>query len=271
MKYIIISVCVFSFVSCAKNKITNEKDYTAFLTPKYFNEAAQKNQQEIAFWTHRLQKDTGSYVNKLELGYNYISLFKLTGHIENLKTGDSLLKSASAKLNNSDPGILQALAQVSITQHQFSNAAAYNQSAYRKNGSAYIHSLLSFDAGMELGWFSVANKSLVQLNDQSSFDFLIRKAKFQDHSGVLQGAIKTMEKAFKKIKNTNKVHLYCWTLSNLGDMYGHAGRIKESYNAYLKILRRDPAYLYALKGIAWIAYSHDGDLKEAERILKFIK
>jgi tetratricopeptide (TPR) repeat protein len=53
-------------------------------------------------------------------------------------------------------------------------------------------------------------------------------------------------------------------------MYGHAGRIKESYDAYLKVLQKDSSYIYALKGIAWIIYSNDRDTKEAKHILHYI-
>jgi hypothetical protein len=53
-------------------------------------------------------------------------------------------------------------------------------------------------------------------------------------------------------------------------MYGHAGRIKESYRAYLEVLEKDPSNLYCLKGIAWIAYSYDGNNESAKHILQYI-
>jgi len=78
-----------------------------------------------------------------------------------------------------------------------------------------------------------------------------------------------MEQAFEKVKHDRK-DLYCWTLSNLGDMYGHAGRVADSYNAYLEVLRKDSCYIYALKGIAWIVYSHDQNAEEAKRIYEYL-
>jgi tetratricopeptide (TPR) repeat protein len=53
-------------------------------------------------------------------------------------------------------------------------------------------------------------------------------------------------------------------------MYGHAGRVKEAYKAYLKVLSIDPDYDYALKGIAWIAFSHDHNFEEARKIATYI-
>ena len=53
-------------------------------------------------------------------------------------------------------------------------------------------------------------------------------------------------------------------------MYGHAGRVKEAYKNYIDILKIDSNYLYALKGIAWISFSHDHNTQEAKRILHYI-
>jgi tetratricopeptide (TPR) repeat protein len=78
-----------------------------------------------------------------------------------------------------------------------------------------------------------------------------------------------METAFEKVKDKKK-SLYVWILSNLGDMYGHAGRVEEAYKAYLDVLKKDPSNLYCLKGIAWIAWSHDNNAAEAKRVLEFI-
>jgi tetratricopeptide (TPR) repeat protein len=136
-------------------------------------------------------------------------------------------------------------------------------------GDMYTIRLLQFDASMELGKYNQAYKSLASLKDRSAFDYLIRKAKWEDHRGNLDGAVALMEQAFEKIKDKKK-SLYCWTLSNLADMYGHAGRIDESYNAYLNVLEKDPVNLYCLKGIAWIAYAHDNNTAEAKRILQYI-
>jgi tetratricopeptide (TPR) repeat protein len=50
-------------------------------------------------------------------------------------------------------------------------------------------------------------------------------------------------------------------------MYGHAGRIEVAYQAYLKVLQMNPTDDYALKGIAWIAVSHDKNTSHAKSIL----
>ena len=261
---------ILLITGCSEKKIVHSSDYNYAVTTTAAKKAFKSSIAEIHFWQQRLNSDTGSFVNMLELGYNYLSLFKLKGHVEDLKKGDSLIKRASQKLNNTDPNILQALSQASITQHRFKDAVYYNDQAGKNEGSPYVHSLLSFDAGMETGAFQTAKKQLNKLKDQEAFDVLIRKAKYQDHTGDLPAAIKTMEAAFEKIKYTNNTKLYCWALSNLGDMYGHEGRVQDSYNAYMKVLKKDASYQYVLKGIAWIAYSHDHNTAEANRLLNFI-
>jgi tetratricopeptide (TPR) repeat protein len=180
-----------------------------------------------------------------------------------------LLKKSSEKLNHTNPELLYSLSQTSVAQHQFIQSASYISSAEKAKGDLYTIRLLQFDTYMELGKFAEAYKSLESLKDKESFDYIIRKAKWQDHKGNLSAAITLMEKAFEKVKDKNK-DLYCWALSNLADMYGHAGRVQEAYNGYVNVLKKDPANLYCLKGIAWIAYAHDNNTTEAKRILQYI-
>ncbi len=271
MKYGILFVILVLFLcSCGNKKLVQPKDYATYLMPHHVAKAVENNNAEIHFWKSRLAMDSTSFVNLLELGYHHLGLFKLKGEIDDLKTGDSLIKEAAGRLNYTDPDILQALSQVAITQHRFKDADAFNTQAYQKKGSPFIHALLSFDVHMELGNFYNAKGSLDVLKNKQSFNYIIRKAKYQDHIGDLDGAIVLMEKAFAQVASTNNSALYCWALANLGDMYGHAGRIEEAYNAYLSVLQKDPAYVYALKGIAWIAFAHDGNITEAKKILNFI-
>ncbi len=255
---------------CTNKKLVQPEDYEAYLQPAPFNEAVNRLEKEIDFWDSRLQQDTQSFVSLAELGYQHLSLFQRNGAEVHLLKSDSFFRLAASRLNFTDPELLQALSQVAITKHRFHEADRYNRQAYENDGSPYTHALLSFDVGMELGQYHTAKEKLNDLKDRQSFDFLIRQAKYLDHSGNLEGAIELMETAFAKVAHTNKAHLYCWALSNLADMYGHAGRIEEAYEAYLKVLEKEPGYAYALKGIAWIAYAHDNNPAEARRIIHFL-
>jgi tetratricopeptide (TPR) repeat protein len=252
-----------------KKKIANPGDYNFFMKPGVFREQVSNTREQLRFWEQRLQKDTGNFVDMLEMAWCHLHIFKIEGEVNNLKKADSLLKRSSGKLNNTDPEMLFALAQNSITQHQFRQASYYNQQAGERGGTKYKNHLVGFDTKMELGELMLASGEIEKLRDKSAFDYLIRKSKLEDKKGHLDQGIELMEQAFEKVKNAGK-SVYCWTLSNLADMYGHAGRVQEAYDAYLKVLNKDSSYMYALRGIAWIAYSHDHNAKEAKRILQFI-
>jgi tetratricopeptide (TPR) repeat protein len=244
-------------------------DYNQYMNTAILADRRQGIQQEIGFWQKRLKADTGNFVYKLELGRCYLDFFKVTGSIDALQKGDSLMIKSSARLNDSDPELLFSLAQNSITKHQFKQAAFYTEAAEKKQGDLYTIRLLAFDAFMELGEYEAAWKSLQGLKEKTAFDYLVRRAKWEDHKGNLQTAIHLMEQAFEKVKSKNKIPAL-WALANLADMYGHAGKIKEAYRAYLDVLKSDPANLYCLKGIAWIAYAHDNNPAEAKRIIEYI-
>ncbi len=268
---LIIPFLLFAFFSSCKQQknIAQEADYVQYLSLAFSNDKKEATAKEISFWSARLQQDTGSYINKMELAVHHLAMFRHNGQINHLLTGDSLLKNASRKLNDTDPELLYSLSQNCIMQHQFNAASAYNDAAVKASGDPFTIKLLQFDTYMELGRYAEAYAALQSLKDKSAFDYLIRKAKWEDHKGNLDGAIVLMEQAFDKVKDKKK-SLYIWTRSNLADMYGHAGRVEEAYAAYLDVLKKDPANLYCLKGIAWIAWSHDNNGTEAKRILQFI-
>lgn len=270
-KRILLAAAVVSFLAACNhnNKLAQRQEYDQYMQGGLVSKSVDRIKKEISFWDERLKKDTGSYGNMLELARYYLSLFKQTGDVKMLETGDSLLKRSSAKLNNTDPNILFSISQNSITRHQFKQAAFYNDAADKANGALYTVTLLQFDVDMELGRYADAERRLASMKDKSSFDYLIRKAKLSDHKGDLDNAIRLMEEALEKVKGKNK-GLQSWAQSNLADMYGHAGRAEESYRGYLDVLALDPSNLYCLKGIAWIAYSHDHNTEEAKRILHFI-
>jgi Tfp pilus assembly protein PilF len=79
-----------------------------------------------------------------------------------------------------------------------------------------------------------------------------------------------MERAMELADQSGDQGRMLWSYSNIADYYGHHGDLEKSYENYLKTLKKDPSNTYALKGIAWIAYSHDRDVDEARTILKRI-
>lgn len=126
------------------------------------------------------------------------------------------------------------------------------------------------DVFLELGNYAKVEKYLSKVKNLKDFDYLIRLSKYNDHLGNLENAIAYLESALKIAKSSKNNNLLEWNYTNLADYYSHAGRIKDSYEAYLKALKINPNNSYAKKGIAWIIYSYERNPKEALRILKTV-
>ncbi len=251
--------------SCSEEKkaIVNPADYETYLT---FQKAASKYSldDDMAFWKERLQRMPKDEASKRKLAGLHAAKFKATGLVEELKISDSIYHELLKTATTGRVGLFLGLAQNSITQHQFKQAGIYADSAFALGERKPTVLLVSADIALELGDYPKAHHVLNQFVNKKSFAHRIRQVKVKDQQGDLDSAILIMEAAHERVKGNKD--LYCWSLSNLGDMYGHAGRIEDAYKAYISVLQKDPAYDYALKGIAWIALSNDKNFTEAKRI-----
>ena len=251
------------------NTITQKEDYNKYLEVKD-NKSLTLAQKEIIFWQKKFDAAPNQISYLTQLASNYSTLFEYTGDIKNLYKAEDLLAKSNKAYDFSKVSTVRSLARNYISQHRFKEALELaNKASAIGEGKKETQKLL-FDVQMELGNYPEAVKNLNAIRDMNSFDYLIRLAKWNDHKGDLETAITFMEKARDIAeKDDNKV-LKIWSYSNLGDFYGHAGRIQESYDSYLKTLALDPNYSYALKGIAWIVFSKERNVKEANRIIDFI-
>ena len=270
-KIAILVLTVFLAISCntQSGQITNPKDYAAYLEIKD-NKSRAFAQSEINFW----QKKYNAAPNQISylslLASNYSNLFENTGNVKYLYKAEELLLKSNKAYNYTSVGTIRSLARNYISQHRFREALALANKALKIGEGMKETQKLLFDVNMELGNYTQAEKNLSSLNDSTDFDYLIRISKWNDHLGDLKTAISFMEKAkAKAIVNENK-SLKTWTFSNLGDLYGHDGNIQTSYEYYLKTLALEPNNSYALKGIAWIAFSYEKNTKEATRIIDSI-
>jgi tetratricopeptide (TPR) repeat protein len=127
------------------------------------------------------------------------------------------------------------------------------------------------DVHLKLGNLEETEVYLTKVKNFKSFDYLIRISKYNDHIGDLDTAIQYLEASLAIVQSSNNEALIQWNYTNLADYYGHAGRIKESYAAYLSALELNSNDSYAKKGIAWIAYSYERNPTEALRILETIR
>lgn len=267
---ILFSVVIVLFVACRFQPVTNPKDYTAYLQPPVHHTALQDIDQEIALWKGRLQTMPDDMIAQSRIAGLLTKRFRYSGNIREVHRADSLYKIVNRINHINSSGTWRSLAANSITQHRFREARQYIDSALVLGDDKFLTVLVEFDVAMELGNRYRAKKALNSLADKKSFEYLIRAAKYKDHAeGNLDAAIVLMEQAYDAIKNNPA--LAVWTTANLGDMYGHANRYTEAYQCYLRALATDPACYHALKGIAWLAFSHDKDVMNAKKILRYLQ
>lgn len=261
--YAVWAILLISGCSTEKSPVVKSSDYE-FIFSKRSVVPVAHCKEELSFWKSR-GKDDVSLTRQASL---YEEKFKLTGDFSDLVKSDSLYKVVLATYGPS-PSLLQAMAANAISQHQFKPAKNYLSEALKIGDQKSATLLMLADIQLESGDLEGAIFNLRQIRNKNSFAFLIREAKVKDHEGKLDSAILLMEKAFERVKG-NKGS-FAWTKTNLADMYGHAGRIEDAYRSYLEVLRQNPNDDYAIKGIAWIALSHDHDFGQAKRLLHYLQ
>ena len=273
MKYITIILFGIIGFSCHQPEetleITQPKDYTQFLQSDISHSAKVISlEKEAEFWQKKIQQQPNGFTYVQKLATLHRQQFELTGKIEYLHHSDSLFKLANGMLRGKRQlGNFIALSSNAIQQHEFQKALDYSQEAYDATDEKFGPMMMAYDAYAELGEYEAAENILLNNANPDSFDYLVRLSKYLDQIGNLDSAIRVMEQA---VHLPSRKEVKPWALTHLGDLYGHAGRIQESYDHYLQALQLNSDYLAPLRGIAWIAYAHDQKVAEAEVILQAI-
>lgn len=275
MKYIqliLVFVTFFTTISCNTNKtkqITNSSEYQAYLNIDQ-NKSLNLAKEELNFWSLKLNTTPNQYPYHSKIASANSQIFQLTGDINQLKEAENNLLAANEKTNYNNAGYLRGLSRNYISQHRFKKALeVLTKAEYNGENLAQTHFML-IDVHLELGNLNKVEKYLSKVKNFKDFDYLIRVSKYNDHVGNLDNAIKYLEEALLIAEASNNQNLLQWNYTNLADYYGHAGRINDSYKAYLKALAINPNNSYAKKGIAWIVYSHERNPAEALRILEVV-
>lgn len=270
-KYILALCTLLLLSSCNtdKKQVTNSNDYNNYLGLAE-NKTMYQAESNMEFWTGKLEKSPNQFPYRSKIASSYAHMFAATGNIEYLKKAEAKLIEVNEITQYKSPGSLMALANNYISQHKFKEALELLTKAELIGDELNSVQKMIFDVQLELGNTDMAKVYLEKFENMSDFDYLIRLAKWSDHQGNLDAAIKYLEKAQLVAESSKQKGIMHWTYSNLADFYGHAGRIEDSYNYYLKALEIDPNDAYSKKGIAWIAYSYENNPDEALRILNSI-
>ncbi|MCE7993761.1 MAG: tetratricopeptide repeat protein [Roseivirga sp.] len=269
---LILFLCLVLF-SCnsgsPQKTVSDPADYTRHMQARALSADMNSQQSDIQFWNDKLLESPESFMFLNRLAATYARRFKANGNIQDIHISDSLYHKALRLTPFSKASIYRALSANAITQHEFPMARHYAEKAIEDGDKISVSYYFLFDALIELGDYEQAKSTLARQSAKNSFDYLTRASKLADHDGDIDLAITLMEQAFERTKNNQ--NMYSWTKSNLGDMYGHAGRIADSYGTYLEVLEHDPNHWHSWKGIAWIAFAHDKETTEARSILEYIQ
>jgi tetratricopeptide (TPR) repeat protein len=267
----IIGVCAFliSCTSTPSKNITASAEYNSYLEVAE-NKIVTDATEIQKFWTEKLEKAPNQYPYHAKIASSHSQLFKATGTISHLLEASRHLKLVNERTKYQNANYIRSLVRNYISQHRFQEGLILLKKAEVLGENLDATQKMLFDVHLELGNVAEAEQYLNHFKHNTSFDALIRLSKWYDHEGKLMAAIKTMEKAKLKAEEANNSYLKQWSYTNLADFYGHAGRIKDAYNHYLKALELDPNDAYAKKGIAWIVFSHEKNPAEALRILNTI-
>ncbi|WP_298420031.1 cell surface protein [uncultured Kordia sp.] len=267
----ILGICmlVMSCTSTPSQKITTAESYNSYL------EVAENknsiNAKEIKeFWLEKLEKAPNQFPYHAKIASSHSQLFATTGNISSLIAASKHLELLNERTKYQNANYIRSLVRNYISQHRFQEGLTLLKKAEILGENLQATQKMLFDVHLELGNIEKAEQYLNHFKNEYSFDALIRLSKWYDHEGKLMAAIKVMEKAKLKAEDANNTYLKQWSYTNLGDFYGHAGRIKDAYNHYLKALELDSNDAYAKKGIAWIVFSHEKNSVEALRILNTI-
>ncbi len=266
MKLINLFIVLILVSSCGtenQDAVAQKNDYDKYLV----SNEVETSSKYFDLWNSKIRPDSMQLTSFGIVGGEYNRYFQQTGNIEFLKKAERSLKKAVDIANIGKPGYYRALARNYISQHRFREALKLADSAATIGGDKSETQSLYFDVHMELGNYQLAEKYLDSLKNMSDFGYMIRLAKWNDYKGDLDTTINFMEMARTKAESTKSNELMLWSYTNLGDYYGHAGRIEDSYKQYLKALEIDADNAYAKKGIAWIVFSNDKNPVEAIRIL----
>ncbi len=272
MKNLIPLLFFAVFIGCQEKteKITDSKDYNPYLITTN-NPSKDALLSEFEFWEKRFNNDSTNLMEMTRMSSLHARMFEISGTISELKTSEQLIKKVYAVSARNKDTYLRSLAHNYISQHRFKEAKVLLDSAYTYPDNHKETEMMLFDVAMELGNYQLADTLLGKVKAPKDFNYLIRLAKWSDHNGNLDAAIKYMEQAKTIAEARKDKSLMVWVYSNIGDFYGHAGRIHDSYKNYLNTLAIQPDNHYVKKQLAWMVYSLEKNTKEANRILDSVQ
>jgi tetratricopeptide (TPR) repeat protein len=271
MKRIFFSLIIISLLASCKNNIKPIVS-AAFVDSLIINyttpQAIKTNEADLQFWKNRILPNTADYTNTSKYAAALIGRFHLLGDIIDIKTSDSLLQKLANDFNGKEVGPYFSLVGHYILEHRFKEADSIFQIAKAIGIKKYESSATAFDVNFELGRISLAKTDLRNIQSENDYGYQFRKSKMMHYNGELDSSVKAMQKAVENAGQEEGLKLTA--LSNVGDLYIHAGKLDKAYDCYLQCVKANPADLHSIMGIGWVALVKDNNDSLTEKIFHFV-
>ena len=215
----------------------------------------------IEFFRARLVQRPRDVVAAIELANRYLTRFGSDRDIADVWSAESALARALDAHAGFAPALAR-LASVHITRHEFPEALAAAEAAYRAAPRQSNNGPL-FDAYFELARYDSASAALNRM-DPHSFGYLIRKARFVERLGDTRGAAYALARACRPTEMSHG-RLRAWCAVRQADIARAMGRANRAKALYREALRHWSGYTAAVAGLAHVAFQ-EGRLEEAERL-----
>jgi tetratricopeptide (TPR) repeat protein len=230
-------------------------------------QAITNNQMDIQFWKNRITQNTPDYSNTLKYAAALIGRFHLLGNMQDVKAADSLLQKLAIDYNGKEAGPFFSLVSHYILEHRFKDADSVFEIARAIGIKKYETAAVSFDINFELGRTALAKQNLKDIQIENDYGYQFRKSKMMHYNGELDSSIKAMRIAVDNAGNDDALVLAA--LSNVGDLYIHAGKLDKAYDCFVQCIRANAADMHSIMGIGWIALVKDKNDSLAEKIFQF--
>jgi hypothetical protein len=265
-----LSLLFLFLIGCRqKNQtIVSANFVDSFITHYSTPQAIKANEAEIQFWKNRISPNSPDYTNASRYASTLIGRFHLQGNLRDVQSADSVLQKISADYANKEAGPFLNLVSHYILQHRFKQADSVLQIAQTIGIKKYESNATAFDVAFELGNIGFARTALQSLKAENDYGYQFRKSKMMHYDGELDYSINAMRKAVDNAGQNE--HLRFAALSNVGDLYIHAGQLDKAYNCFVECLKANTADLHSLMGIGWIALKKDQNDSLAEKIFQFV-
>lgn len=220
-------------------------------------------QEQISFWSGRVNPNGGDYLNLTNLGQAYMLQARETGDAAAYARAEEALSQALAANPNYRPA--QAyMSSVLISLHRFAEALALAQQAYAADPDELQALATMGDAQLELGDYAAAAATYEELHQRAPsapvFGRLSRLAWIQ---GDVAGAIEWMEQAAEAAESSGTFgEQLAWYHFQLGELHFHRGDLRHARRSYQQAAAFFDNYYLAQAGLAKVTAA-EGDIDAA--------